>query len=103
MATRRDFGRRIVDRARRMAWRVESHKDGGWVIHCPDGSRVQIHLTPSDVNAENNIMQALEKHGWNEAEAEFNRLTDENRQARLQAAQEENQRRLDRAQQQADA
>lgn len=103
MATRRDFGRKLAERARKMAWPVTNHKDGGWIIQCPDGFKVQIHLTPSDVNADDHIMQELNRHGWADAEAEFSRLSEENRQQRLLEAQEENRRRLDNAQQHADA
>lgn len=103
MATRKDFAKRVADQARRMGWEVKNRKDGGWDVTCPDNFRIQLHLTPSDVNAEKVIMRELENHGWNEAVDEYVSLTEQERQNRLAAAQAENQRRLDQAQQQADA
>jgi len=103
MASRSTFGRQIVARARKIGWQVDNHPSGGWVITCDDSHRVQIHMTPSDVNAEATIMRELNKHGFSNAEEEFNRLDEEKRQARLSAAREENRRRLDAAQKQADA
>lgn len=103
MSTRSTFGRTVVARARRIGWRIDDLPSGGWVITCPDKHRVQIHTTPSDVNAEATIIRDLNKHGFAEAEEEFNRLSEDKRVERLQAAKEENQRRLDAAQKQADA
>lgn len=105
MSTRQSFGARITTRARKVGWPVETRSDGsgGWLIHCPDGYKVQVHVTPSDVNAEQTIMRALNTHGFEDAEKEFNRLSETKRQARLDKVQEDNQRRLDLAQQQADA
>lgn len=103
MSTRQTFGRAIVARARRIGWQVDNLSSGGWVITCSDNFRVQVHTTPSDVNAEQTILRELNKHGFSRAEEEFNRLSDEKKQERLAEAHEENQRRLDAAQKQADA
>lgn len=103
MASRQSFGAKIVTRARKVGWRVDTRADGSWLIFCPDGFQVQVHQTPSDVNAEHTIKRDLDAHGFEEAEKEFNRLSEENRQKRLDAAREENQRRLDAAQREADA
>lgn len=102
-ATRRAFGLNVAKRARQMGWLVTHHKDGGWKIQAPDGYVVQIHLTPSDTNADEHVMNDLRRHGWDEAEREYNRLSEDDRQARLEIAQEKNRERLDRAQKQADA
>lgn len=104
MATRSTFGRNMVARARRIGWQVDPNTSGGgWFITCPDKHRVQIHVTPSDVNAEATIVRLLNNHGFAAAEEEFNRLSEDKRQERLETAREENLRRLDAAQKQADA
>lgn len=102
-ATRKAFGLKVAQRARQMGWVVTNNRDGGWKIQAPDGHVVQIHLTPSDVNADEHVMGELKKHGWDESEREYNRLSEENRQERLVAVQEANQRRLDQMQREADA
>lgn len=104
MATsRRAFGEKLAKQARQMGWPVTNHKDGGWVITTPKGRKVQVHFTPSDVNADNHVTQELERDGWEDAIREYNRLTDEKRAERLAAAMDANIRRLDQAQQHADA
>lgn len=103
MASRSTFGRNLVARARRIGWQVDNLSSGGWVITCADNFRVQVHTTPSDVNAEQTIMRELNNHGFTKAIEEFDRLDEEKRQERLMAAREENLRRLDAAQKQADA
>lgn len=102
-ATRRAFGLKLAQRARQIGWNVTNHKDGGWKIQAPDGHVVQIHLTPSDVNADEHVMGELNRHGWKAAEEEYNRLSEEKRKERVQAVARANQERLDKAQQQADA
>lgn len=103
-ATRRAFGQGLAKRARNfVGWEVSNHKDGGWKIKAPDGHVVQIHLTPSDVNADEHVMNELLKHGWAESEAEYNRLSEDKRVLRVKEAQEANQRRLDQMQREADA
>lgn len=102
-ATRKTFGLNLAKRARTMGWNVSHHKDGGWKIQAPDGHVVQIHLTPSDINADEHVMQELRRHGWDEAEKEYNRLSEDKRMERVRAVQAESRRRLDQAQQQADA
>lgn len=103
MATRASFGKSIVDRARKIGWQVDNLPSGGWVITCADQFRVQVHPTPSDVNAESTVMRALNNHGFSAAEDEFTRLNEDKRQERLAAAHVENLRRLDAAQKHADA
>lgn len=103
MASRHSFGKQVVSRARYIGWQVDNLPSGGWVITCPDDFRVQIHLTPSDVNAEATIIRELNRHGFAKAEEEFNRLSEEKRLERLQDARDQNQRRLDAAQKAADA
>lgn len=103
-ATRRAFGQGLAKRARNfIGWEVSNHKDGGWKIKAPDGHVVQIHLTPSDINADEHVMNELLKHGWAESEAEYNRLSEDKRVLRVKEAQEANQRRLDQMQREADA
>lgn len=102
-ATRRAFGQKVAQRARLMGWDVSNHKDGGWKIKAPDGHVVQIHLTPSDVNADDHVMNELERHGWDDANREYNRLSEENRAKRVKDVQAANQRRLDQMQKEADA
>ena len=103
-ATRRAFGQGLAKRARNfVGWEVSNHKDGGWKIKAPDGHVVQIHLTPSDINADEHVMNELLKHGWAESEAEYNRLSEDKRVLRVKEAQEANQRRLDQMQREADA
>lgn len=102
-ATRRAFGQKLAQRARDIGWNVTSHKDGGWKIQAPDGHVVQVHLTPSDVNADDHVMGELLRHGWKAAEEEYNRLSEDKRAERLKAVHEANIKRLDLAQQQADA
>lgn len=103
-ATRRAFGQNLAKRARNfIGWEVSNHKDGGWKIKAPDGHVVQIHLTPSDVNADEHVMNELIKHGWKESEEEYNRLSEDKRALRVKEAQELNQRRLDQMQRDADA
>lgn len=102
-SSRRAFGEGLAKQARQMGWPVANHKDGGWVITTPKGRKIQVHWTPSDVNADNHVMQELERDGWIEAKEEYNRLSEDKRAERLKAVHEANIKRLDLAQQQADA
>lgn len=103
MASRHSFGKQLVARARYIGWQVDNLPTGGWVITCSDNHRVQVHMTPSDVNAEQHVVQELNRHGFAKAEEEFSRLDEDKRLERLQNAREQNQRRLDAAQKAADA
>jgi len=103
MSTRKTFAFEIAARARRLGWAVEMLKSGGWVITCPDGFRVQVHLTPSDVNHEATVLRELNNHGFTAAEQEWTKLREEERQQKLKDSQREAQKALDKAQERADA
>lgn len=103
MATRQSFAFEIVARARRIGWEVRIAPKYGWNIICPDGTKVQVHRTPSDVNAPNALMAQLNNHGFGEAEEEWKKLDEEKRQSKLSADRKKAQAALDKAQQHADA
>jgi hypothetical protein len=103
MSTRKTFAHAIAGRARRIGWKVEMLKSGGWVITCPDNFRVQVHLTPSDRNHEATVIRELNNHGFEEAEQEWLNLKEEDRLQKLRESAEAEQRALDKAQQHADA
>ena len=108
MATRQTFAHLIAGRARKIGWEVQAHRDGGWVIFSPVTEnhpkpiRVEIHLTPSDVNHEQTVMRALNKAGFSDAEEEYLKTNEEERKAKIAALQAKEQRDLDNAQQAAD-
>src|SRR6186997_2156479 len=103
MATRKEFARNLESRIRKLGWPIRVGSAGVLNVTCPDGFNVQLHHTPSDVNQENVVMRLLNQHGFAEAEAEYGRLNEEERQRRNKEIQEENQRKLDLAQKQADS
>lgn len=96
MATRRTEALKLVARVRRLGgrWRVEQldREGGAYKILCPDGSRVNVHLTPSDVNHLAVVERALNRHGFAEAEAEFERLEERRRKAATASALAANER-----------
>lgn len=72
MSTRgKTFALEITARARRIGWPVRQADSGEWRITRPDRKVVQVHLSPSDVNAPQAIMRALNECGFEEAEAKF--------------------------------
>lgn len=114
MSTRQTFAYEITGRARRLGWPVELAGNGIWKIKCPayhnpktdedvEPRTVQVHLTPSDVNAEKTIMRELDRHGFTDAEAEWVRQDEASRRTKLAFIAAENQRIMDKAQQHADA
>lgn len=104
MATRQTFASEISKRARTMGWPVTFNRDGQPVIWNPDTDKsVVIHLTPSDVNASKAVMDKLDKIGFSDAEQEWQRLKEEDRQRRLKMVQEKNQQDLDQKQREAEA
>lgn len=102
MATRQTFANEIVTRARRLNWSVQPGKWGGWLINCPDKHQVQVHTSPSDRNAADHIMAELNAHGFAEAEAEYKRLDEAERLAKIEEDRRKNQEKLDLAQKRAD-
>jgi len=75
----------IVGRCRRLGWPVETGTGASeWVyrIQCPDGTKIQLHSSPSDRNWEKHVLLKLNRHGdldnaereWLAAEAERKRL-----------------------------
>lgn len=61
----------ITARARRIGWPVRRADDGTYRITRPDKKIVQVHLTPSDVNADKSVMRALNECGFEDVEAKF--------------------------------
>jgi hypothetical protein len=105
MATRQTFASEIQKRARAMGWTVTFTRNGEPTIWNPNNPEkgVAIHLTPSDVNASKRVMQKLDEIGFSEAEQEWARLKEEDRQQRLKVVREKNQSDLDKAQKYADS
>jgi len=84
MSTRgKTFALEITARARRIGWPVRQAKSGEYRITCPDKSVVQVHLTPSDVNADKAVLKQLNAHGFEEAEAKHLEQRKKERQAKL--------------------
>lgn len=102
MATRKHFAHEISKRAKQIGWPVEG-MDSGYRISCPDGHRVQVHLTPSDINHSLKVMGELNRHGFEEAERDFKLLSESDRKAKLSEHHERAQAELDKAQRNADA
>lgn len=80
----------IVGRARRIGWDVEAAEgnNSAWAyrITRPDGRRVQIHRSPSDVNWESVVLRQLNYGGlFKEAEAELKAADEAKRQGRIAA------------------
>lgn len=72
MSTRgKTFALEITARARRIGWPVRQADDGTYRITRPDRKVVQVHLTPSDVNADKSVLRLLNECGFEEAEAKF--------------------------------
>lgn len=72
MSTRgKTFALEITARARRIGWPVRQADDGTYRITRPDRKVVQVHLTPSDVNADKSVMRMLNECGFEEAEAKY--------------------------------
>jgi hypothetical protein len=103
MATRRAEGLKVVARARRIEWPVEQMTGGEYRITCPDGHRVQVHGSPSDVNHIATILRELNKHGFAEAEVAASEADLAEREAKLAADREANKRREAKAKQAATA
>lgn len=101
MATRRHFANEIANRARKIGWVVNA-KDYGYEVRCPDGFKVQIHMTPSDMNHTKTVMRELNNHGFEEAEQNFALLSEAERQARIKQANRKAQEELELAQRNAD-
>lgn len=77
---------------------------GGWAVFPPNanGKQIQVHLTPSDVNAPNHVLQELNKHGFAEAEAQWANDDEAERKRKIKEAQAQAQQKLDEAQRKAD-
>lgn len=76
-------GKALVERCRKLGWHIEEMKDGAWRITCPDNYRVQVHTSPSDVNATRALLHKLNKHGFAQAEREAKTRAERERQARI--------------------
>lgn len=90
----------IVARCRRIDWKVEvgnSRSDWRYRITAPDGHRVQLHGSPSDVNWKKTVMRDLGNHGFEEAEAAWLAQDEENRRAKVEAVRKKNELALARA------
>lgn len=78
----------IVARCRRVEWPVEQSTGGqDWLyrVTCADGSRVQLHSSPSDVNWERSVWRQLRAGGFDEAEAAWKERDEAERKAKLDA------------------
>jgi hypothetical protein len=93
MATRQGDVAKLVTRIKKTGWPVETMKAGHYRVTCPDDSRVQIHLTPSDTNHIQHVLGELNKRGFAEAEKEAADVAEETRQANLAKDREGNARR----------
>lgn len=102
MSTRKTFANEIAGRVRRIGWELQPLNSGGWKVVCPDGFVVQVHLTPSDVNAPKVVMDLLNAHGFEEAEAEWQRLDEYERKEKIDEVHKKAQSALDKAQKDAD-
>jgi hypothetical protein len=77
----------IAGRARRIDWEVEvgsGSSEWAYRITCPDGVRVQLHRTPSDVNWKQTVMRHLNRHGFARAEREWIANNDKERAEKLE-------------------
>ncbi len=88
MATSDHKMNEIVGRARRVGWPVESAEgtNSAWAyrITRPDGKRVQIHRSPSDVNWATVVLRQLNANGLlDAAEAEWKAENEAKRQKKL--------------------
>lgn len=110
MGTRDSEGMEIVARARRLdsfGWTVEQHSEGKWIILAPSPGRghkrprIEVHRTPSDVNATKSIMRALNNAGFEEAEKEYLAEIERERQEAADLADQANRRKLIAASKQA--
>ena len=94
----------IVKRVERLGWDVETgngRSDWKFRIVCPDGYRVQLHTTPSDVNWERAVMKDLNDHGLAEAEQEHLLTTERDRRDKIKRDAERNAKALVEAQERA--
>lgn len=103
MATRRTEALAIVARARKLKWSVEQLPGGEYRITCPDGHRVQVHGSPSDVNHLATILRQLNRHGFADAEAVLAAEEEATREAKLTRDRESNARKAALAAKQASA
>lgn len=87
MSTRgKTFALEITARARRIGWPVRQADDGTWRITRPDRKVVQVHLSPSDVNADKAVMRALNECDFEDAEKKFVEKQKRERAAKNRAA-----------------
>jgi len=104
--TARNEGAKIVGRARRIGWEVETGngaQDWLWRITCPDGARVQIHSSPSDTNWFKHVINALNAHGFESAERKWEIQDEERRKQVIADDRERNERLMMDAQRKAKA
>lgn len=88
MSTRQTWAYEMAARCRRVGWPVEqvnSRSGGHFKVRCPDETIVQLHLSPSDVNAAKNVERILVGKGLAKAEAAFERKQARERKERLAA------------------
>lgn len=78
----------IVARCRRIGWKVEignTRTDWKYRITAPNGRRVQLHFTPSDVNWKKTVMRDLNAQGFAEAEEAWLAADENERQQKILA------------------
>jgi len=87
----------LVARCRRVGWDVEvgeGGQDWAYRINCPDGTRVQLHRSPSDRMWESAVMKQLNRAGFAEAEAEWKANDERERRERLAEDKRRNDKRV---------
>jgi len=91
MATRQADLLKLIARIRKVGWRVTMASVGdGYRVKCPDGTYVNIHMTPSDVNHLAVVTRELNRRGFATAEKELKAREEQERKAKIAAAQERN-------------
>lgn len=101
MSTRQTFAHQVAARARKIGWPVTLLSSGGYKITCPKNHAHVVHLSNSDVNADKNIIGDLNEHGFAEAELEFQRSVNAERERRIDADRQKNQEKLEKLAKQA--
>lgn len=97
MSTRKTEAHELAARARRLGWKVtrSSAQGGSYRIQCPDDYIVQVHMTPSDVNGHVNAKRVLDAHGLAEAEKEWEKQREADKQAAIVADREKAERKAE--------
>lgn len=83
MASRQSEAERLVARCKAVGWPTE-RSDGFYVVKPPDGRRMQIHLTPSDMHSNKNLERQLNDAGLAAAEEKLKAKRDAAKKAKME-------------------